>query len=186
MSFISSAAVLFLLFSLSSQSSHECYCSGDPYIDCEYNCVHFSYANDMSLIYSLFCSYTGWPRSANISLKGTAYFEFYEYRYSVYDVHGCHDLEVRWEILRRDGLTELYTIINETYNHGRDLELQDSGLFIYGPHIFWLESELTITPTDLRYDGAQLRAVLDIPSCFNISSSGNMTLNIQGCYQITL
>ena len=150
-------------------------------------CTSCSYANDMSLIYSLFCSYTGWSDSANISLRGTAYFRFYEY-HSIYDVHGCHDLEVRWEILRKDGLTELYTIINETYNHGRDLELQGSGLFIYGSQFyhFLLESRLTITPTDLRYDGAQLRGVLDIPSCFNISSSGNMTLNIQGYYQITL
>ena len=119
-------------------------------------------------------------------MRGAAYFSFYENRYYIDDINGCHDLEVRWEILRKDGLTELYTIINETYNHGRDVYLQDRGLFINGYQHIFLYSTVAITPIDLSYDGAQLRAVLDIPSCFNISFSGNMTLNIQGYNQITL
>ena len=119
-------------------------------------------------------------------MRGEANFQFHEYRYNIDDIYGCHDLEVRWEILRKDGLTEIYTIINETYNNGRDVYLQDRGLFINGYQHHFLYSRVTIAPIDLCYDGAQLRAVLDIPSCFNISFSGNMTLNIQGYNQITL
>ena len=131
---------------------------------------------DLSLAHTFLPSLSlGSPSSANISLRGETTFNIYVDDY----LYGCPDLEFRWEILRKDGLTEVYTIINGTYHH-RSIELSDIGLFISGYQFVFLRSTLTFTPTDLRYDAAQLRAVLDVPSCFNISISGNMTLNIQG------
>ena len=135
----------------------------------------------MSLAHTFLPSLSpGFPSSANISLRGETTFNIY-----VDDLYGCPYLEFRWEILRKDGLTEVYTVINGTYHH-RSIELYDIGLFISGYQFFYLISRLTFIPTDLRYDAAQLRAVLDVPSCFNISISGNMTLNIQGDNWITL
>ena len=127
--------------------------------------------------------YIGAPRdppSVNVSLKGEASFSFYA---SDINVYACPGLELHWEILRADGETELYSVVNETYHYGRDEEYPESGLEIDGfcHFIFLCRVRARISPTDMRYDGAQLTAILNLPGCFNTSnSSDTMTLNIQG------
>ena len=83
-------------------------------------------------------------------------------------------MEAHWEIQRADGETEIY---NETdyYHHE---ELSKRGLYIEGYcNILYLE----VSPTDLRYDGAQITAILDLPQCYNgFNVTESIALNIQG------
>ena len=37
-----------------------------------------------------------------------------------------------------------------------------------------------ITPTDLRYNGAQITGVFNLPECFSSNVTDTITLNIQG------
>ena len=93
----------------------------------------------------------------NISLWGSAYLYIELYYLNRYD---CQDFEVHWEIQRADGETELYTVLNETYFNGRNEELVDKGLYFWGDCCFF---QLLIYPMDLRYNGAQITGVVDIP-----------------------
>ena len=127
------------------------------------------------------------PPSLNVSLAGEAYFSFFA------DIYYCSELELRWEILRADGETEQYTVVNETYRnesyYGRYEEYPESGLEIdrYCNFPLYCDIYATINPTDLRYDGAQITGVLNLPECFNSSnSSDTMTLNIQGQFMVNL
>ena len=142
------------------------------------------------------------PPSINTSLKGWNPCEYWD-TYSVFffdaynvNVYDCPGLELRWEILRADGETELYTVVNETYHNGRYEFYPESGLDIDGYcyddysdyngdyYRYSCHAYAAILPTDLRYDGAQITAVLDLPECFNSpNSSGVMTFNIQGHFK---
>ena len=81
----------------------------------------------------------------------------------------------------------MYTVFNETYitnyEYGRDEELPDKGLY-FEPDWYCYSScrfDLTIRPTDLRYDGAQITGILDLPECFNNSIvTEPIILHIQG------
>ena len=131
-------------------------------------------------LFTCVLGYPSNPPSVNISLESGAYFNFYAYYVDVYD---CPELELHWEILRADGETELYTVVNDTYRyHGwRYEQFTDRGIEIEGYCYGGCDAYLWINPTDLRYDRAQITAVLDLPGCFNSSnSSDTMTLNIQG------
>ena len=118
-------------------------------------------------------------------MAGEAYFSFFA------DIHYCFELELRWEILRADGETEQYSVVDGIYRYrgNYDEEYPESGLEIDGYCNFPLYCDIyaTISPTDLRYDGAQITGVLSLPECFNSSnSSDTMTLNIQGQFVVNL
>ena len=84
-------------------------------------------------------------------------------------------------MLRADGETELYTLVNETYHYRRYESYPDRGLRIEGYCSSYCDTDLRISPTDLRYDGAQITAILDLPGCSDSPySSDAMTLHIQG------
>ena len=75
----------------------------------------------------------------------------------------------------------MYTVLNETYRDGRRFDLPDRGLSFnvgcYRYCVFYIK----ISPTDMRYNGAQITGVLNLPECFNSSNiTDPMTLNIQG------
>ena len=116
----------------------------------------------------------------NISLEGSASFYFEPYRIDVYD---CRDIELHWEIQRADGEKEVYTVLNETYHYGRSEEFPDRGVDIEGhchPFIFCV-AVITISPTDMRYNGAMITGIVDHLDCFNSSNvTDSFTLNIQG------
>ena len=121
----------------------------------------------------------------NISLEGSASFYFDAHRIDIYD---CPDIEVRWEIQRADGEKEVYTIyiyiVNETYHYGRYVELPDRGVDIGGFCHGYCEADITISPTDMRYNGAMITGVVDLPQCFNSPHvTESFTLNIQGIYR---
>ena len=101
------------------------------------------------------------------------------------DIYDCSEVEAHWKIQREDGEIEVYTVLNETYHDGRDeLYLPDRGLSFYG-YCFIDNCRLymTISPTDMRYNGAKITGVFNLPECFNSSIlTDPMTLNIQGTY----
>ena len=115
---------------------------------------------------------------SNISLNGNA--EFYFIASSI-GIYNCRDVEAHWEIQRADGETEMYTVFNETYRYGRHDDLPDRGLSFHGDCSRRCFLYMTISPTDMRYNGAQITGVFNLPECFNSSNiTDPMTLNIQG------
>ena len=113
----------------------------------------------------------------NISLSGNA--EFYFEAYPIFD---CSKVEAHWEIQRSDGETEMYTVVNATYNRGSD-KLPERGLSFHGfcSPLYACYFHMTISPTDRRYNGAQITGVLNLPECFKSSNRTDpMTLSIQG------
>ena len=97
------------------------------------------------------------------------------------DHYGCLDTEAHWEIERADGELEVYTVLNDTYRYGRREELPDMGLSFKGYFIEGFSLRMDISPTDLRYNGAQITGVFNLPECFNSSNvTDTITLNIQG------
>ena len=107
------------------------------------------------------------------------------YRIHFYD---CQEAEILWEIVKPNGEFEVYTVANYShYRRGRRESITERGLSFGGfchPRIE-CNLRLTITPTDLRYNGAQNTGIVHIPECFNTSNTTNTTtLRIQGdlCY----
>ena len=84
------------------------------------------------------------------------------------------DIEIHLEIQRDDGEIELYPLLNETY-HAENSEYPDRGLrFLGSCDSTCCFNEIQVSPTDLRYNGAQITGIADIHKCFNITRS--MTL----------
>ena len=108
----------------------------------------------------------------NISLEGSTYFYFDAYHIDIYD---CSDIKVHWEIQRVDGETEVYTVVNETSYY---VQLPDRGVdFIT---ICCETYFIIISPTDLRYNGAMITGIVNLPECFDSSNvTDPFTLNIQ-------
>lgn len=124
-----------------------------------------------------FCPYTGSPVSVNISLEGVATF-FFEHNGQT--IYSCSEFELHWKILKDDGKTELYTVVNERHLSNTE-EYTDSGLEIIGHCISNCYSYLRISPTDLRYDGAKITAILSLSICSDSPyTSDAMALHIQG------
>ena len=122
--------------------------------------------------------YVGYHFS-NISLNGHAWFHL---RARSIDIYDCSETEAHWKIQRADGETEVYTVWNETYHYGRyNDDFPDRGLSFNGRCHRRCSFYLTISPTDMRYNGAQITGVFNLPECFNSSNiTDPMTLNIQG------
>lgn len=129
--------------------------------------------------------------SRNISLEMQIN-NFYSY--------DCYETEVLWELERADGEIEVYIIRNHTY-YGRFNTFPDQGISLteeyeencfchyhyFYHYYYWYEctihQKLTITPTDMRYDGAQITGVVNLPECFNTSNTTvTTTLRIQGVW----
>ena len=105
------------------------------------------------------------------------------YRIDLYD---CQETEILWEIVKPNGEYEVYTVVNSTdYHRGRHDSITERGLTFEGYCSRLCDLQLTITPTDLRYNGAQITGIVRLPECFNTSNTTNTTtLRIQGelCY----
>ena len=75
----------------------------------------------------------------------------------------------------------MYTVVNETYPYGRHVELPDRGVDSWGECDRRCRADITISPTDMRYNGALITGIVDHPDCFNSSNvTDSFTLNIQG------
>ena len=84
----------------------------------------------------------------------------------------------------------MYTVLNETYSRGRSVELPDRGVDMWGrchPIIICVV-DITISPTDMRYNGAMITGIVDHLDCFNSSNvTDSFTLKIQGiCIKVLL
>ena len=110
----------------------------------------------------------------NISLEGSAYYCMYSYNI---DCYNCSGVEAHWEIQRADGNIEVYTVLNDTYHYHR--YLPDRGLET-DVYCDFFDSCLFVMPTDLRYNGAQITGVFNLPECFNSPNvTDTITLNIK-------
>ena len=98
------------------------------------------------------------------------------------DFYDCQEDEILWEIVQPNGEYEVYTVANYShYRHGRHESLPEGGLSFGGFCHFDCFVRLTITPTDLRYNGAKITGIVRLPECFNTSNTTNTTiLRIQG------
>ena len=83
--------------------------------------------------------------------------------------------------MRADAETEKYTVANQSYDRTQNY-YQDRGLSFDGfCDIFYCYQLLTITPTDMRYNGAQITGVVNIQECYNTSNATNITtIRMQG------
>ena len=80
----------------------------------------------------------------------------------------------------------MHTVWNETYHYnGNYDDLPERELSFDGYCGLSCSTYVTISPTDMRYNGAQITGVLNLPECFNSSNiTDPMTLNIQGTLYI--
>ena len=103
----------------------------------------------------------------------------YAYRIDLYD---CQEVEILWEIVKPNGENEVYTVVNfSDYILGRRETITERGLsFGWFCHSIILCNRLTITPTDLRYNGAQITGIVRLPECFTSNTTNTTTLRIQG------
>ena len=158
-----------------------CYCDDFWYLDCKF-------LSSKRLVYYRSYNISHAVRSAttiNISLVGST--SVYMEARHIIDYYDCSDTEAHWEIERADGELEVYTVLNDTYIYGRQEELPGTGLFFNGfchPFIYSCHLNMEISPTDLRYNGAQITGVFNLPECFNSPNvTDTITLNIQGMVQ---
>ena len=75
--------------------------------------------------------------------------------------------------------------MNETYRYGRYLKLPDRGVDFWGDcFLYYCSGDITISPTDMRYNGAVITGILDYADCFNSPNvTDPLTLNIQGIHE---
>ena len=76
-------------------------------------------------------------------------------------------------------------MLNETYLYRRRDDLPDRGFSFGGDchtlNFYGCYLQMKVIPTDMRYNGAQITGVFNLPECFNSSNiTDSMTLNIQG------
>ena len=116
--------------------------------------------------------------SRNISLAGTAYLDVW-----AFDVYHCREVDVQWEIVRADGEVELYRAQPQGGYYYSDFyeEFEEEGLvFETSCNYDYCRMQMILSPTDLRYNGAQVTCNFSLPEC-NISNITNpTTVNIQG------
>ena len=105
-------------------------------------------------------------------------------KYYIDFFYDCQETEILWEIVKPNGEYEVYTVANYShYRSGRRESITERGLSFGGfcHPLFVCDLRLTLTPTDLRYNGAQITGMVRLPECFNISNTTNTTtLRIQG------
>ena len=115
--------------------------------------------------------------STNISLAGTAYLTVL-----ANEVYHCREVDVQWEIVRADGEVEIYSA--QPQGDYDDLyfyeEFEEEGLVFSTYCDFYCRMQMHLSPTDLRYNGAQVTCNFSLLEC-NISNITNpTTVNIQG------
>ena len=115
--------------------------------------------------------------STNISLAGNVYLTVW-----ADEVYHCREVDVQWEIVRADGEVELYRAQpqGDYYYSYFYKEFEEEGLVFSTYCDIYCHMQMTLSPTDLRYNGAQVTCNFSLPEC-NISNITNpTTVNIQG------
>ena len=150
---------------------------------CDCNCDDFyrlSCEFDAVLYVELLFFKTGYyGATTNISLFGSTILEVYARYIDQYD---CEEAEAHWEIVRADGVTELYTVFNnDEYHYGRNEEFPDIGLTLWTNCYHSCDLYMIITPRNLTYHEAEITCVITLPECFSSSNTTETTtLRIQG------
>ena len=93
------------------------------------------------------------------------------------DFYECQEAEILWEIVKPNGEYEVFTVANYShYRDGRRETITERGLSFGGFCDFDCYVGLTITPTDLGYNGAQITGIVRHPGCFTTSKTTNTTI----------
>ena len=89
---------------------------------------------------------------------------------------------MEWEIVRADGEIEVYnaTPQGDYYYLRYSEEYPENGLSFYARCDYYCEMRLWLSPTDLRYNGAQFTCNFSLPECGTINITDPTTVNIQG------
>ena len=93
---------------------------------------------------------------------------------------------MEWEIVRADGVIEVYNATPQGdyyYSHYREDYstkglMFDTSCMYFKPDGCYMQLELS--PTDLRYNGAQFTCTFSLPECNTINITEPITVNIQG------
>ena len=113
--------------------------------------------------------------STNISLVDTTYLYVWAYR-----VYHCQEIYVEWEIVRADGEIEMYNATLQEDSYYYIESYPEKGLSFHTYCLSYCDITLSLSPTDLRYNGAQFTCKFSLPECGIISVTGPITVNIQG------
>ena len=121
------------------------------------------------------CIIAGYFGSTNISLTDTTYFYVWAYAYR------CQEIYVEWEIVRADGEIEMYnaTPVRNYYSW----VYPENGLSFYTYCIYYYYEcymELWLSPTDMRYNGAQFTCTFSLPECNTTNITDPVSVKIQG------
>ena len=99
------------------------------------------------------------------------------------EVYDCQEIYVEWNIVRADGEIEVYNATPQEYSYylyyGEDY--LENGLSFYtscGYNYCYIE--LWLSPTDMRYNGAQFTCIFSLPECGTTNITDPMTVFIQG------
>ena len=117
--------------------------------------------------------------SRNISLAGNVYLDVL-----AFDVYHCREVDVQWEIVRADGEVELYRAQpqGDYYDLYFYEEFEEEGLVFSTYCHIYCHMRMTLSPTDLRYNGAQVTCNFSLPECNTSNITSPATVNIQGIF----
>ena len=128
----------------------------------------------------IIAGYFGSP--TNISLVDTAFLYV-----EAYDAYQCQEIYVKWEIVRADGEIEVYNATPQRdyyYYSSYSKDYPENGLSLNTRCDIYCEMRLWLSPTDMRYNGAQFTCTLNLPECGTTNITDPITVNIQGKVQI--
>ena len=124
-----------------------------------------------------------------MSLVGSEYL-----RVTAEKVYHCQEIYVEWNIVRADGEIEMYNATpqesNYSYLHCDEQEYYsylsysqnypENGLSFYTYCSDYCYMELRLSPTDMRYNGAQFTCIFSLPECGTTNITDSITIYIQG------
>ena len=88
---------------------------------------------------------------------------------------------MEWKIVRADGEIEVYNATPQGDYYSYSKKYPEMGLlFSTECDIFWCVMKLELSPTDLRYNGAQITCTVSIPECNITRITLPTAINIQG------
>ena len=85
---------------------------------------------------------------------------------------------MEWRIVRADDETEVYNVTHQGDYYNKNYP--EMGLFFSTNCGFSGVMKLELSPTDLRYNGAQITCTFSIPVCNITRITFPTTINIQG------
>ena len=99
------------------------------------------------------------------------------------DVYHCQEIYVEWNIVRADGEIEGYnaTPQGDYYYAIYREDYPENGLSFHTYYSYdYFFISVLLSPTDMRYNGAQFTCIFSLPECGTTNITDPMTVFIQG------